>query len=193
MINNDEKLRLPQGHHLVYFPLQLPPSELMPDGTDPGHCPGEPFTRRMWAGGEIKFMPGWEEKLRLDGRRGVCVETVVKQPVMKWENDEGKEKVFVDVKRLYYANGEEAEWAMHAREENAAVHEVRKLVFMREPGPAPEGGVKKAEVGRVVRGGSPFPPLFSILFWGGAVVKGAGWLTTDPSQQKAHNLLRRQA
>jgi hydroxyacyl-ACP dehydratase HTD2-like protein with hotdog domain len=154
MIDNVGDLRLPQGHHLVYFPLQLPPSELMSDGTDPAHFPGEPFTRRMWAGGELKFLPGWEEKLRLDGRRAVCVETVVKQPVMKWENVVGKEKVFVDVRRVYYANGEEADWAMHASEERAAVHEVRKLVFMREPEPAPEGVAKEAEVGRVVRGRS---------------------------------------
>jgi hydroxyacyl-ACP dehydratase HTD2-like protein with hotdog domain len=153
MIDNVGNLTLPQGHHLVYFPLQLPPSELMPDGTDPGHCPGEPFTRRMWAGGEIKFLPGWEGMLRLDGRRGVCVETVMKQPVMKWETVVGKEKVFVDVKRVYYASGQEADWAMHADEDRAAVHEVRKLVFMRDPEPVPEGAVKEAEARRVVRGG----------------------------------------
>src|SRR5690242_11932781 len=35
---------LPQGHHLVYFPLQLPPSGLLADGTDPAHSPGPAFT-----------------------------------------------------------------------------------------------------------------------------------------------------
>ncbi|RSM19807.1 hypothetical protein CDV31_001438 [Fusarium ambrosium] len=30
---------LPQGHHLVYFPIQLPPSKLIPDGADPDHSP----------------------------------------------------------------------------------------------------------------------------------------------------------
>ncbi|WQF75577.1 Putative HotDog domain superfamily protein [Colletotrichum destructivum] len=67
---------LPQGHHLVYFPLQTPPSGLMPDGTDPDHCPGAPFTRRLWAGGEVRFRKDWEGDLRLDGRRVGCVESV---------------------------------------------------------------------------------------------------------------------
>ncbi|KAH6850099.1 HotDog domain-containing protein [Chaetomium sp. MPI-CAGE-AT-0009] len=89
---------LPQGHHLVYFPLQLPPSRLMPDGTDPAHWPGPPFVRRMWAGGEVVFRPGWELALRLDGRRAVCVETVG-EPVMK--GAPGDEKVFVEVGRGY--------------------------------------------------------------------------------------------
>ncbi|KAK2050737.1 hypothetical protein LZ31DRAFT_548033 [Colletotrichum somersetense] len=67
---------LPQGHHLVYFPLQTPPSGLMPDGTDPDHCPGAPFTRRLWAGGEVRFREGWEDDLSLDGRRVECTESV---------------------------------------------------------------------------------------------------------------------
>ncbi|OLN81469.1 Mesaconyl-C(4)-CoA hydratase 2 [Colletotrichum chlorophyti] len=67
---------LPQGHHLAYFPLQSPPSGLMPDGTDPDHCPGAPFTRRLWAGGEVRFRDGWGDELRLDGRRTSCVESV---------------------------------------------------------------------------------------------------------------------
>ncbi|EFQ24955.1 hypothetical protein CGRA01v4_06774 [Colletotrichum graminicola] len=67
---------LPQGHHLVYFPLQTPPSRLMPDGTDADHCPGAPFTRRLWAGGEVIFREGLEHELCLDGRRAECIESV---------------------------------------------------------------------------------------------------------------------
>lgn len=46
---------LPQGHHLVYFSPQVPSSVLLSDGTDPLQSPGEPFVRRMWAGGSIVF------------------------------------------------------------------------------------------------------------------------------------------
>ncbi|KAK7735305.1 hypothetical protein SLS53_007536 [Cytospora paraplurivora] len=63
---------LPQGHHLVYFPATHPTSALRPDGTDTDHWPGPPFTRRLWAGGSVHF----NDALRLDGRRAVCVERV---------------------------------------------------------------------------------------------------------------------
>ncbi|UKZ55552.1 hypothetical protein TrVGV298_009376 [Trichoderma virens] len=42
---------LPQGHHLVYFPLQTPASGLASDGADQDHAPDEEFTKRLWAGG----------------------------------------------------------------------------------------------------------------------------------------------
>ncbi|TDZ87640.1 Hydroxyacyl-thioester dehydratase type 2 [Colletotrichum sidae] len=87
---------LPQGHHLVYFPLQTPPSGLMADGTDPDHCPGAPFTRRLWAGGEVRFLEGWEDGLRLDGRRVGCVESV---DGVRAE----KERVWVELWRRYAA------------------------------------------------------------------------------------------
>ncbi|KAL8847344.1 MAG: hypothetical protein Q9221_007627 [Calogaya cf. arnoldii] len=45
---------LAPGYHLVYFtPIALP-EELGNDGTDISFSPSEPFTRRMWAGGEMK-------------------------------------------------------------------------------------------------------------------------------------------
>ncbi len=133
---------LPQGHHLVYFPLQLPPSRLMPDGTDPGHCPGGPFVRRMWAGGEVVFREGWEEALKLDGRSVSCVERVG-EPVLKGgrAGEVGGEKVFVEVTREYGVEGE-----------GAVVEEVRRLVFMRER----EGKGAAQVAARVVRGGYSF-------------------------------------
>lgn len=129
---------LPQGHHLVYFPLQLPPSRLMPDGTDPGHCPGAPFVRRMWAGGEVVFREGWEEALRLDGRSVSCVERVG-EPVLKGgkAGEVGGEKVFVEVTREYGVEGE-----------GAVVEEVRRLVFLRER----EGKGAAQVAARVVKG-----------------------------------------
>ncbi|EEQ29343.1 hypothetical protein McanMca71_004241 [Microsporum canis] len=44
---------IPPGYHLVYFTPQFLEEHLGPDGTDVSYNPDPPFTRRMWAGGEI--------------------------------------------------------------------------------------------------------------------------------------------
>lgn len=90
----DPATALPQGHHLVYFPLQKTASALCPDGTDPLHSPGGPFERRMWAGGSIEF----NDDFRLDSRSVVCRERVDDVSV---KGAEGQEKIFVDVLREY--------------------------------------------------------------------------------------------
>ncbi|KAK2767644.1 hypothetical protein FQN54_003802 [Arachnomyces sp. PD_36] len=46
---------IPPGHHLVYFTPSFVESELGADGTDTSYNPDPPFTRRMWAGGEVKW------------------------------------------------------------------------------------------------------------------------------------------
>lgn len=110
---------LPQGHHLVYFPIQLPPSRLIPDGADPDHSPGRPFTRRVWAGGEVTFGPA----LRMDGRGWLCREKVEDVGL---RGRKGEDKVFVDVWRRYglgHGNAERESWDIEER---------RTLVFMRE-------------------------------------------------------------
>ena len=53
---------LPPGYHLVYFTPAFLEAELGPDGTDASYNPRAPFTRRMWAGGEV----AWPRKA--DGR-----------------------------------------------------------------------------------------------------------------------------
>lgn len=107
------KMDMPTGHHLVYFPPQLAASQMMPDGTDADHCPGAPFTRRMWAGGSVSFPRtgfAWHhtgrhyrrsrpDALAFDFRTAVCVETVSGDPLIK--GPPGKEKVFVEVVRRY--------------------------------------------------------------------------------------------
>lgn len=111
---------LPQGHHLVYFPIQLPPSQLIPDGADPGHSPGSPYTRRVWAGGEVIFRG---EGMKLDARPAICREKIEDVAL---KGKEGEEKVYVDIWRRY-GNGHEVE----GREE-WDIEERRTLVFMRE-------------------------------------------------------------
>lgn len=46
---------LPYGHHLAFFHPRNPEHILRKDGTDADFCPPEPFTRRMWAGGKMKW------------------------------------------------------------------------------------------------------------------------------------------
>ncbi|KAH7159890.1 HotDog domain-containing protein [Dactylonectria estremocensis] len=133
---------LPHGHHLVYFPIQLPPSELIPDGADPDHSPGPPFTRRVWAGGELTYGARAEE-LRLDGRAVVCREKVED---VSLRGKEGDEKVFVDVWRRYGLGHEDVEprpeWEIEER---------RTLVFMREQ-----------EVSSSATPSHPHPPSHSV-------------------------------
>ncbi|KAL3466481.1 hypothetical protein BJX64DRAFT_250153 [Aspergillus heterothallicus] len=46
---------LPPGYHLVYFTPAFLEAELGADGTDASYNPSHPFTRRMWAGGEVSW------------------------------------------------------------------------------------------------------------------------------------------
>ncbi|KAK4997057.1 hypothetical protein LTR28_014094, partial [Elasticomyces elasticus] len=85
---------LPLPHHLVYFEPTKPPSDLLPDGTNPDQSPGEPFVRRMWAGGRVQYNNA--KPLLLDGRRGVCVEGIRDVSI---KGKPGDEKVFVGIER----------------------------------------------------------------------------------------------
>jgi hydroxyacyl-ACP dehydratase HTD2-like protein with hotdog domain len=46
---------VPPGYHLVYFTPSIIESELGLDGTDRSVNPLSPYTRRMWAGGELQW------------------------------------------------------------------------------------------------------------------------------------------
>ncbi|KAF9761777.1 hypothetical protein IL306_003680 [Fusarium sp. DS 682] len=133
---------LPQGHHLVYFPIQLPPSRLIPDGADPDHSPGPPYTRRVWAGGEVIFKG---DKMKLDARSAICQEMIENVTL---RGKEGEEKVFVDVWRKYGAGHK-----FKGREE-WDIEERRTLVFMRDE----EGSASSPS--RLLK--YPQPPSYSI-------------------------------
>ncbi len=121
---------LPQGHHLVYFPFQLPASRLASDGADLDHAPGAPFLRRMWAGGSIRF----GDQVKLDGGPAVCLETV-EDVTLKDGDVPGKEKIFVDTWRRYLAGGPSKRPTAAEVKQSAQIEERRTLVFMRtEPG-----------------------------------------------------------
>ncbi|KAI9924357.1 hypothetical protein AWENTII_003906 [Aspergillus wentii] len=125
------------GHHLVYFPPQVTLSQLLPDGTDSLHSPGQPFNRRLWAGGRVRF-PTIGGGPFLDGSRAVCIETI-RNVVVKGQ--EGKEKVVVSIERRVgtVEEGESSEdvkrrlWTPNEEDVGeSSVIETRDLVFMRE-------------------------------------------------------------
>lgn len=116
---------LPPGAHLVYFPPQMPASELAPDGADADHVPPgfslatpeqSSGGRRLWVGGELTLRKGWRGRLRLDGRAAVCVERIGEVDV----RDDGK-KTFVDIGRTYGLSTTVAE-----------IHERRTLCFIND-------------------------------------------------------------
>ncbi|KAL1966394.1 hypothetical protein VTN77DRAFT_4536 [Rasamsonia byssochlamydoides] len=56
---------IPPGYHLVYFTPAFLEHDLGADGTDTSYNPDAPFTRRMWAGGEVRWPRDSNGKLNL--------------------------------------------------------------------------------------------------------------------------------
>ncbi|KAI9713932.1 MAG: hypothetical protein M1820_000662 [Bogoriella megaspora] len=56
---------VPPGYHLVYFLPTILEKDLGADGTDRTVNPLSPFTRRMWAGGELEWSQEPEKLLRV--------------------------------------------------------------------------------------------------------------------------------
>lgn len=56
---------LPPGYHLVYFTPSFLEIDLGLDGTDRSANPLHPFTRRMWAGGDLQWSKDPERMLRV--------------------------------------------------------------------------------------------------------------------------------
>jgi hydroxyacyl-ACP dehydratase HTD2-like protein with hotdog domain len=134
---------LPPAFHLLHFNPSPPPHTLLPDGTDPALSPGAPWTRRMWAGGVLRF----PSQLPLDRRWAVCAERVV-DVRLRPADPAGRrgELVFVALERRVGSVVEgESEIETRARLEaeggGCAVIERRELVFMREaPATSPTAG-----------------------------------------------------
>jgi hydroxyacyl-ACP dehydratase HTD2-like protein with hotdog domain len=148
---------IPLGHHLVWFNTSMPADQLLPDGTDPLQSPGEPWVRRMWAGGHLDLRPD----VYYDTEKGFAVDTDVvcaeriQDVQLRGQGDAAK--IFVTIQRRYarndtlYANlarlraeyGRRAKQASpqwHFREQllneeewgDAVLKEERNLVFLKE-------------------------------------------------------------
>ncbi|KAF9242126.1 hypothetical protein BU15DRAFT_73050 [Melanogaster broomeanus] len=63
------------GHHLAFFHPRNPEAALRPDGTDSDFCPPDPFTRRMWAGGTMRWNQNPACALRV-GDKALAVSTI---------------------------------------------------------------------------------------------------------------------
>lgn len=148
---------LPLAHHLIYFPPQVTLSQLLPDGTDVLHTPGDPFHRRLWAGGNLRFPAA---SPFLDGRRAVCIESIRNVAVKGLEGDE---KVTVTIERRigHVPEGESEKktrsriWTEdEADAGDASVIENRDLIFMRSKTAAQIEADQAlfGEPGRIVKG-----------------------------------------
>ncbi|KAJ5602116.1 hypothetical protein N7510_011650 [Penicillium lagena] len=109
---------LPPGYHLAYFTPAFLGSELGADGTDASYNPEPPFTRRMWAGGEVLWPRGKDGKPNLL-RVGQTVRetTRVLSAEPKVVKKTGEDMIVVGVEKEF------------ANEDGAAVIDRRNWVF----------------------------------------------------------------
>jgi hydroxyacyl-ACP dehydratase HTD2-like protein with hotdog domain len=148
--------------YMAYFPPLIPEHELLGDGTDPLHSPGEPFTRRMWAGGSV-VIPDGRPPTPLNDQVGYLAEKIVD---VKVKGIEGKEKVFVSIERSVYGTKStddtpgtdignlsraEFEEKLEGQWVEPQIVERRDIVFMRDKSRA-EAAADAARPSRVVKG-----------------------------------------
>ncbi|GJD00076.1 mitochondrial 3-hydroxyacyl-thioester dehydratase [Colletotrichum higginsianum] len=88
---------LPPGYHLVYFTPAGVESELGMDGTDKTFNAPAPFTRRMWAGGRMRFVEG--TSLRVGEEVEERTRLVAATPKTSRSGDE---MVLVDVEKEFW-------------------------------------------------------------------------------------------
>ncbi|KAK4649120.1 uncharacterized protein QC761_116220 [Podospora bellae-mahoneyi] len=113
---------LPYGHHLVYFTPSQFESELGADGSDTTFNSPAPFTRRMWAGGEMLWNP--QVQLRIGDR---VEETTEILDAKAKKSRDGSEMVLVDVEKIFVSP------------RGVALTDRRSWIF-RQPLPAPPTG-----------------------------------------------------
>ncbi|MCJ1252013.1 hypothetical protein MMC30_009251 [Trapelia coarctata] len=162
---------IPPAHHLVYFPPSSRLSALLPDGTDPEQSPGEPFVRRMWAGGRINFRPSETPSIKMVGARARCLERI-SDVIIK--GTPGNEKMFVTIERRIsrvFRNVHKSHLRIKStpmlddavrevlmQDKNCSIIEHRDLVFMRERTPETAADAANAP-SKIVR--PPHEPTFS--------------------------------
>lgn len=94
---------LPPGHHLVYFTPAFPEHALGLDGTDTSYNPSAPFTRRMWAGGQVQWprtdRNGRVNHLRVGQEVSETTRVVSAEP--KVVRRTGEEMIVVGVEKVF--------------------------------------------------------------------------------------------
>jgi hydroxyacyl-ACP dehydratase HTD2-like protein with hotdog domain len=173
--HSTEAQPLRPGYHLIHYPPSSKLSELLPDNTETDQSPGEPFVRRMWAGGRLEFFPDRRNTLRMGtGVISTCTEAISD---VKIKGNEGDEKIYVTIDRrmssqfrmkdkfgqsIYRdSTADKTEDEVRARMQEGVecgVIEQRNIVFMRERTPVQAADAAK-KPGKVVR--APHKPTFS--------------------------------
>nr|POF06888.1 mesaconyl-c(4)-coa hydratase [Quercus suber] len=121
--------QLPIPHHMIYFEPTKRANQMLADGTNPDQSPGEPFVRRMWAGGRVLY--NHSNPLVLDAGRGVCAEFIRS---VTTKGKEGEEKLFVSIeRRLAKVSAEELDGLASATQDETAretlEHRVRQRLW----------------------------------------------------------------
>lgn len=105
--DNDDGIAVPPGHHLVYFTPNFVEDELAADGSDNSYNPEHPFTRRMWAGGEILWPryggeEGSQSRPNLLRVGDIVTETTaIKTAEAKKVKTTGDDMIFVGVEKTF--------------------------------------------------------------------------------------------
>jgi len=89
---------LPACYHLAYFTPSQVEEELGQDGTDTTFNPPHPFTRRMWAGGELEWIGGETNRLKIGQE---VTETTKLVSAVGKNTRAGEEMVVVGVEKSY--------------------------------------------------------------------------------------------
>jgi len=142
------KVRVPLAELLTRFNVRVQSAELLDDGTDPFHFPGEPWIRRMWAGGAVKVKPG----RGLGAKAGTVTPFRLKETVaclerikdVRLQGTGDEAKIYVTIERCFAldpASNVESGRALQAGDckrvrldpdwSESPVTEERNLVFMR--------------------------------------------------------------
>ena len=133
------RVRVPLAELLTRFNVRVQSAELLDDGTDPFHFPGEPWIRRMWAGGAVKVNPGQ----RLGAKAGTVTPFKLKETVaclerikdVRLQGTGDEEKIYVTVERYFAldsASNVAARRVLQAGDfSESPVTEERNLVFMK--------------------------------------------------------------
>jgi hydroxyacyl-ACP dehydratase HTD2-like protein with hotdog domain len=111
---------IPPGYHLVYFTPSIPEQELGRDGTDRTVNPLSPYTRRMWAGGELEWSQDTSSLLKV-GQTVTETTKILSAEPKKLKN--GGEMIVVGVEKIFET------------EQGLALMDRRNWVFQKEIGP----------------------------------------------------------
>lgn len=163
--------QLPIPHHLIYFEPTKRANQMLADGTNPDQSPGDPFVRRMWAGGRVLY--NHANPLVLDAGRGVCAEFIRS---VTTKGQPGEEKLFVSIeRRLAKATHDELDALADAAHSETAretlehrvrqrlwrdqepdfgpcsIVETRNIVFMRARSPAQAAVEAAKSAGKILK------------------------------------------